>query len=152
MKIHLFPKEIRNDPLMNSSPRLCLFIGRYCYESCYGRECKLKKHNYSKVIVRLTSLLYKYGIVLITKDPGQYSGTKYCPHKLDTIKKCDNCKFAAGYDENYKGLCSSKDHRNMTPEEHREDMDNDEMVFNRCRFWEPGRNYPGPKRKKDDIL
>ena len=139
-RIFFLSKEARRSGHFDNCPSLHILIGRYCYDSCYDyrggpKNCPLKKSSYPKLIDKLTYWLWKHKIIGINKDSGKYSGTKYCPFKLPVIHTCDNCKNQAGYDENFDGICGSEDHRNMTPEQRREDMDNG--LYCLCRYWEP---------------
>lgn len=135
MNIHIFDKKFCKDM---GIPRLSIKIGHYCHDSCGHYDCRKKRLCYPKLLYKVTILLFRLKIVSITPDHGKYSGTKYCPHELETVKDCNNCLYHAGYDEDSNGLCSNENYMNMSIDEINNAIDNG---FIRCRYWEPNESY-----------
>ena len=141
--IHIMSKDAQREL---HCPRIHINIGKYCYDSCGIYECPLKKFTYPDAINKFLNWLYRKNILSVSKVSGRFSGTKYCVHSLDTVKTCDNCIYADGYDDDCNGLCSNENYANMSPGELRRDIDNG--MWYHCRYWEPNSEYTS-KRSYD---
>ena len=130
-------------------PRLHIQIGHNCCEPCEHNlkgDCKLCNPHWGRLIETIVNWLWKCRIVAISKEYGRFSGTKYCPSKLDVIRTCYNCAHQDGVDDNCDGICGNEDYYNMTTEQLQEDMDNG--LHHLCRYWKPS---PHDKRLHDQC-
>lgn len=138
MKIFMLSRTARHHKDFKNVPFLHIEIGRYCFDSCdkSWSECRCGDSKYRyKWVNTIIDWLWSHKIVGIRKTSGQYSGTIYCPYKLDTIKTCHNCKHDGGYDIDCNGLCINEKYRSMTIDEMNEDFANG--LIHLCRYWEP---------------
>ena len=112
--------------LFNKPHNITIIHGYNCLDSIYcdcSKKCKhldsfrfhnwsVRFHNYFKYHLRinLPRLLY------ICKKPSHLSGTTKCPFNKPRFYRCHHCKYDAGMDDDYNGICSNDSYINLNKE------------------------------------
>lgn len=87
-------------------PKITVYVGTYCMSPCPNR-CKYT-HMLPSFILKITSFLYRHGIIDITKKITDLSGTKKCPCHLPYIRSCYTCQHGVLDTVSFDMLCTNE--------------------------------------------